>query len=49
MTYSPMRFSKAPPKKNFVVSIVNDNTLHIKTNKMSSTDLNFIKKKMRHN
>lgn len=45
MTYSPMRFSKAPPKKNFVVSIVNDNTLHIKTNKMSSTDLNFIKKK----
>ena len=39
-----MRFRKAPPKKNFVVSIVDDNTLHVKTNKMANTDLNFIKK-----
>lgn len=45
MTSPPMRFRKAPPKKNFVVSIIDDNTLHIKTNKMSSTDLKFIKKK----
>lgn len=39
-----MRFRKAVPKPNFVVSIYNDTTYHIKTHRMSNSDLDVVKK-----
>jgi len=39
-----MRFRKSLPKANIVISVFDDNTYHIKTNRMSNVDLDVIKK-----
>ena len=38
------KYRKSPPKKQFVLSVVNKHTLHVKTNKMPTSDLNVVKK-----
>lgn len=39
-----MRFRKTVPKANFVVTIWDEKTYHIKTNRMTNTDLDVVKK-----
>ena len=39
-----MRFRKAPPKKTFEITIVDDNTYQVKAHKITSTDLTVVKK-----
>ena len=38
------KYRKSTPKKQIVLSVVNKHTLHVKTNKMPTKDLNVIKK-----
>jgi len=38
------RYIRLPPKKNFILSIKDDNTIHIKTNRMPNKELDVIKK-----
>lgn len=39
-----MRFRKTAPKANFVVTILDETTYHIQTHRMSTTDLDVVKK-----
>ena len=40
--YTNMRFRKTVPKANFVVTIWDEKTYHIKTNRMTNTDLDVV-------
>lgn len=38
------KYRRKPPRKQFVLSVVNKHTLHVKTNKVPTKDLNVVKK-----
>ena len=37
-------YSKRTPRKNFFLTVVDDNTIRVKTTKISTSDLNVVKK-----